>query len=123
MIKELSAEEFLDKELQGAYTIDTEDGIEIISGIEHSEMCKILESHAAARLEAYKAEVESKMQEKLDSTPYYGHCTTEYKEGIEEGVKWVLSHLNNTPEYTEAEQNCKGCMGPCGYCEPKNNDQ
>lgn len=25
-------------------------------------------------------------------------------------------------DYTEAELNCKGCMGPCGNCEPANRD-
>ena len=27
------------------------------------------------------------------STPYYGHCTTEYREGLEEGAKWYREQL------------------------------
>ena len=30
-----------------------------------------------------------KLQEYIDSRPYYGSCTTEYKEGIEDGAKWM----------------------------------
>jgi hypothetical protein len=28
------------------------------------------------------------LEEFIESIPYYGSCTTEYKEGIEEGAKW-----------------------------------
>ena len=27
------------------------------------------------------------------STPYYGHCTPEYKEGLDEGAKWYREQL------------------------------
>jgi hypothetical protein len=27
------------------------------------------------------------------STPYYGHCTTEYREGLDEGAKWYREQL------------------------------
>jgi hypothetical protein len=30
----------------------------------------------------------------IDSQPYYGTCTTEYKEGIQEGIDWVQSQDN-----------------------------
>ena len=29
------------------------------------------------------------------STPYYGHCTPEYKEGLEEGAKWYREQLKS----------------------------
>ena len=29
----------------------------------------------------------------VKSTPYYGHCTTEYREGIEEGAKWMRDKI------------------------------
>ena len=29
----------------------------------------------------------------IDSTPYYGHCTPEYKEGLEDGIKWYREQL------------------------------
>ena len=33
--------------------------------------------------------------EYIDSTPYYGHCTTEFKEGIEDGIKWMKEQILN----------------------------
>ena len=29
----------------------------------------------------------------VKSTGYYGHCTTEYREGIEEGAKWMRDKI------------------------------
>ena len=29
----------------------------------------------------------------VESTGYYGHCTTEYREGIEEGAKWMRDKM------------------------------
>lgn len=29
----------------------------------------------------------------VESTGYYGHCTTEYREGIEEGAKWMRDKI------------------------------
>lgn len=29
------------------------------------------------------------------STPYYGHCTHEYKEGLDEGAKWYREQLKS----------------------------
>jgi hypothetical protein len=29
----------------------------------------------------------------IKSTPYYGHCTPEYCEGIEDGIKWTLDKI------------------------------
>ena len=29
----------------------------------------------------------------IKSIPYYGHCTSEYCEGIEDGIKWTLDKI------------------------------
>ena len=29
----------------------------------------------------------------VESTPYYGSCTEEYKEGIDDGAKWVIEQI------------------------------
>jgi hypothetical protein len=29
----------------------------------------------------------------INSIPYYGHCTPEYCEGIEDGIKWTLDKI------------------------------
>ena len=36
------------------------------------------------------------LQEFTNSRPYYGSCTTEYKEGIEDGAKWMHDFANNS---------------------------
>ena len=33
------------------------------------------------------------IQQYIDKTPYYGYCTDELKEGIEQGILWVLDHI------------------------------
>lgn len=30
----------------------------------------------------------------VKSTGYYGHCTDEYREGIEQGAKWMRDKIN-----------------------------
>lgn len=35
------------------------------------------------------------LKEYIDSIPYYGSCTYEYKEGIEEGAKWQAKRMYN----------------------------
>ena len=35
----------------------------------------------------------------VESTPYYGHCTNEFKEGIEDGAKWVIEQIKQ--QYNE----------------------
>ena len=37
---------------------------------------------------------EKEIQAYIDKQPYYGYCTTEYKEGIEQGAKWMMEKLN-----------------------------
>ena len=34
------------------------------------------------------------LEEFINSQPYYGSCTTEYLEGIEEGAKWQQENSN-----------------------------
>lgn len=52
----------------------------------------------------------------LDSSQYDVHSY----EWIAELAHEAAEAFNNyKPEYTEAEQNCRGCMGPCGQCETK----
>ena len=36
---------------------------------------------------------EEEIDKYVDSTPYYGHCTFEFKEGIEDGAKWVIEKI------------------------------
>lgn len=36
---------------------------------------------------------EKALQDYIESTPYYGTCTYEYKEGIEDGAKWQLEKV------------------------------
>ena len=35
------------------------------------------------------------LEEFINSQPYYGSCTTEYLEGIEEGAKWQQEQIYN----------------------------
>ena len=36
---------------------------------------------------------DEEIQTYVNSTPYYGHCTMEYCEGIEDGIKWVIDKI------------------------------
>lgn len=38
---------------------------------------------------------DKKIQEYIDKQPYYGHCTEEYKEGIEQGARWMWEELKS----------------------------
>lgn len=54
----------------------------------------ILQSYAEEHLKKKVGENnDKKIQEYADSQPYYGHCTTEYLEGIEQGAKWLRDQL------------------------------
>lgn len=33
---------------------------------------------------------------------YYGHCTQEYHEGLDEGARWVISKLSGSPTVCRA---------------------
>ena len=41
----MTAENFLNDELKGCYQTYTEDGITLITGIEHSQMCEIMDGY------------------------------------------------------------------------------
>ena len=47
------------------------------------------------------------LEEFIESQPYYGTCTTEYKEGIEVGAKWqqekMLKFILDEDNHTEGE--------------------
>ena len=43
------------------------------------------------------APVES-LEEFINSQPYYGSCTIEYKEGIEEGARWQAEKMYSEEE-------------------------
>lgn len=38
---------------------------------------------------------DEEIQKYIDSTPYYGLCTYEFKEGIEDGIKWMKEQILN----------------------------
>ena len=38
------------------------------------------------------------LEEFIKSQPYYGYCTTEYKEGIEVGAKWQAERMYSEEE-------------------------
>ena len=37
--------------------------------------------------------IDEEIKEYINSTPYYGHCTPEYCEGIEDGIRWILTKI------------------------------
>ena len=41
------------------------------------------------------------LEEFIKSQPYYGYCTTEYKEGIEVGAKWQAQRMYSEEEVRE----------------------
>ena len=46
------------------------------------------------QITSFQTEISDEEIEKwVASTPYYGHCTTEYKEGLEDGIKWYREQL------------------------------
>ena len=42
------------------------------------------------------------LEEFINSQPYYGSCTTEYLEGIEEGAKWQQEKMYSVEDLKEA---------------------
>lgn len=36
---------------------------------------------------------DEEIEKYVDSTPYCGHCTFEFKEGVEYGAKWVIEQI------------------------------
>ena len=46
----MTAEEYLNQELNGCFQTHTNDGIVLITGIEHSEVCEIIDNYHKAQL-------------------------------------------------------------------------
>lgn len=38
---------------------------------------------------------DEEIEEYIESTPYYGTCTYEFKEGIQDGIKWMKEQILN----------------------------
>jgi hypothetical protein len=66
-------------------------------------------SQVVAELEKVKEEMKQEQSQKkenqsleefINSQPYYGHCTPEYLEGIEEGAKWQQEKAKETQKLT-----------------------
>jgi hypothetical protein len=45
------------------------------------------------------------LEEFIKSQPYYGYCTTEYKEGIELGAKWQAERMYSEEEVLQIVTN------------------
>ena len=54
---------------------------------EHAKMLIMFQIKEAV-LEALERVTEEEIELKIDSIPYYGTCTAEYKEGFREGIEW-----------------------------------
>jgi hypothetical protein len=50
------------------------------------------------------------LEEFIESQPYYGTCTTEYKEGIEVGAKWQAERMYTYDEMRTIAYNAY-CLG------------
>jgi len=50
------------------------------------------------------------LEEFIESKPYYGTCTTEYKEGIEVGAKWQAERMYTYDEMRTIAYNAC-CLG------------
>lgn len=85
----MSAEEYLNDQLKGCYQTFDEDGITLIIGIEHSEVCEIMESYHKHQMSKELEEAEKEI-----STIHIGKGThVFYGDGITDGAKWMLNHL------------------------------
>lgn len=63
-----------------------------INMYDKSVIDKIIENHIKA-LGVVELPTDEEIKEYINSTPYYGHCTPEYCEGIEDGIKWILTKI------------------------------
>ncbi len=59
---------------------------------DESVIDSIIEKHIKA-LGEFELPSDEEIKEYINSTPYYGHCTPEYCEGIEDGIKWILTKI------------------------------
>ena len=64
---------------------------------EKCEVSMIDAKHIMQYIDEYTNPIELPTDDEIDtyvkSTGYYGHCTTEYREGIEEGAKWMRDKM------------------------------
>ena len=63
-----------------------------IQKYDESVIDSIIEKHIKA-LGVVKLPSDEQIHEYVKSTEYYGHCTQEYYEGIEEGAKYVINKI------------------------------
>lgn len=80
----MTAEKFLNDELKGCYQTYTEDGITLITNIEHSEMCEIMDRYKQLHIP-----VVSNRRELL--LAYHRYLTEELSLDLHE--IWVDEHL------------------------------
>ena len=55
------------------------------------------------------------LEEFINSQPYYGSCTTEYLEGIEEGAKWQQERMYSEEDMAESFMACWKANVPEGF--------
>ena len=84
-----TAVEWLIEQLGGNGHIST------YESIKRNELQSIIEKAKEMEKQQRKIELPSdeEIKEYINSTPYYGHCTPEYCEGIEDGIKWVINKI------------------------------
>lgn len=63
-----------------------------INMYDESVIDRIIENHIKA-LGEFKLPTDEEIKEYVKSTGYYGHCTHEYHEGIQEGAKWLKNKI------------------------------
>lgn len=63
-----------------------------INMYDESVIDRIIENHIKA-LGVVELPSDEEIEEYVKSTGYYGHCTQEYHEGIEEGAKYVINKI------------------------------
>ncbi|WP_421752911.1 hypothetical protein [Croceimicrobium sp.] len=122
MSKELSAEEIAKKAF-----LEQESGFsfEGLDKVTKKLVVKSMEEFATARLEAYREEFEKAIdlleRQKNGFESDRDNEPSKLDRADYEQYDMICEFLNslNAHEYTEAEQNCKGCFGPCGYCRTK----
>jgi hypothetical protein len=47
------------------------------------------------RIKPIELPSDEEIKKYIESTPYYGTCTYEFKEGIEDGIKWMKKQILN----------------------------
>ena len=60
------------------------------------------------------------LEEFIESQPYYGTCTTEYKEGIEVGAKWQQEQNKNKYSEEEVKNIINNLIKDCYFMQESN---